>query len=65
MECKYCGEKVIQERIDLGYTWCQSPRCSSLGITETNEIVLVCGHKSGYQPMFRKDVSKYATSPKR
>jgi hypothetical protein len=65
LRCKYCKEEILEERAELGYEWCLSPRCSSLGITETNKIVLVCGHKSGYQPMFREDVKVYATNPKR
>jgi hypothetical protein len=65
MKCKYCDNNVIPERVELGYLWCTSPRCVSFGMIYRNEIVLVCGHKSGYQPMFRKDVKNDASNPKR
>lgn len=65
MQCQYCDDPVLEERWELGYSWCMKPRCSSLGITERNKIVLVCGHKAGYQPMFREDVIEYANNPKR
>lgn len=65
MRCKYCDNIVPEERIALGYNWCKESRCVNLGLKETNNIVLVCGHKSIYQPMFVSQVADQAGHPKR
>ena len=65
-KCKFCHTNdVPDERIDLGYDWCKSDNCVKLGLSRTNRIVLVCGHKAGYQPMFVDSVSSQAYNPKR
>lgn len=64
MNCKYCDDAIEQERSALGYEWCMKSTCVDLGLREKNNIVLVCGHKSIYQPMFVSDVAEQATHPK-
>lgn len=63
--CKYCDNTVHDERVALGYRWCTTKRCVDLGLKENNNIVLVCGHKSIYQPMFISQVAEQAGHPKR
>lgn len=65
MKCLYCDDTVHPERVELGYKWCTSAKCVSYGLSRTNRIVLVCGHKSIYQPMFISQVAKDAGNPKR
>jgi hypothetical protein len=66
MKCKFCHTNdVPQARINLGYDWCMSSICVKLGLSRANNIVLVCGHKGGYQPMFVDSVSSQAYNPKR
>lgn len=64
MNCLYCDNPIIQERVDLGYSWCTTQRCVELGLRYSNKIVLVCGHKSIYQPMFVEQVATQANHPK-
>ena len=53
----------MTERVELGISYCKA--CAWRGIQDSNRIVLVCGHKSGYQPMFVEDVASMAHNPKR
>jgi hypothetical protein len=66
VRCKFCHtNEVSVERLELGYEWCKEEKCVKLGLSRTNRIVLVCGHKAGYQPMFVDSVSSQAYNPKR
>lgn len=61
--CVYCDRPNMTERVELGISYCKA--CAWRGIQDSNRIVLVCGHKSGYQPMFVEDVASMAHNPKR
>lgn len=65
MTCRYCDNAVHPEREALGYKWCTEKICVDNGLRESNNIVLVCGHKSIYQPMFISQVVEQAGHPKR
>lgn len=65
MNCEFCGAFVAPERVEAGYRWCKAPRCAQAGLEARNKIVLVCGHKAGYQPMFKEDVADDAAHPRR
>lgn len=65
MNCEFCGAWVAPERVDAGYTWCKAASCSESGMARKNNIVLVCGHKAGYQPMYKDDVAHDAIHPRR
>lgn len=63
-ECIFCGGPNLEARVELGIHWCKG--CTNQGLqSRARMMVLVCGHKSGYQPMFIEDVAKQAYNPKK
>lgn len=35
MECKYCQETIMPERVEAGYSYCLADECQKIGLDES------------------------------
>lgn len=68
MLCVVCGSDVHPERVKARGLYCMSTDCvraSLLARQDERPLVLVNGHKSGWEPMFLADVRVQAKHTKK
>ena len=64
-KCRFCDTEFGEARYEAGYDYCMSKLCVDKGLRMSRQqYVLVCGHKSNYEPMRVDIVKDVAYSPR-